>query len=246
MQLPNEFSRVGYLLDAIECPYPQLQADLAQVRQDKTPITGLRNNFENAVAHLMPSDPVTRKRLKTTRTSTLSSVKGDKPTTEANVAAFGDKSGKGSKTGVDLRYHTKEEYKTLTAAQKSELWEWRKSDQKGGKALLKRGQSDTGNDGNNKKNTKKVRFDKRVLASVESAIDSKLKSIQEAQDQENLTKTYLQGLVSEMTGKKPTPTLSSANVSAQGTTPPVPTLAQIMECVKKGGGLNNTHRTMTG
>ena len=78
-----------------------------------------------------------------------------------------------------------------------------------------------------------------MLASVESAIDSKLKSIQEAQDQENLTKTYLQGLVSEMTGKKPTPTLSSANVSAQGTTPPVPTLAQIMERVKKGGGLNN-------
>ena len=130
VQFPYEFNCVGYLLDAIECPDPQLQAALAQVRQDKTPITGLRNNFENAVAHLKPSDPVARNRLKTNRTGTLSSVKGDEPTTEANVAAFGDKSGKGSKTGVDLRYHTKEEYKTLTTAQKSELWEWRKSDQK--------------------------------------------------------------------------------------------------------------------
>ena len=130
VHLTNEFSRAGYLLDAIECPEPQLQAALAQVRQDKTPITGLRNNLKNTVAHLMTSDPVARKRSKTTRTGTLSSVKGDKPTTEANAAAFGDKSGKGSKTGVDLRYHTKEEYKTLTAAQKSELWQWRKSDQK--------------------------------------------------------------------------------------------------------------------
>ena len=78
-----------------------------------------------------------------------------------------------------------------------------------------------------------------MLTLVESAIYFKLKSIQEAQNQENLTKTYLQGLVSEMNGKKPTPTLSFANVAAQGTTPPVPTLAQIMECVKKGGGLNN-------
>ena len=54
----------------------------------------------------MPSDPVARKRSKTTKTGTLASVKGEEPA-EANVAAtFGDKSGKGEKTGVDMRYHT--------------------------------------------------------------------------------------------------------------------------------------------
>ena len=35
VQLPNEFSRVGYLINAIECADPQLQATLSQVRQDK-------------------------------------------------------------------------------------------------------------------------------------------------------------------------------------------------------------------
>mmetsp|Transcript_40712 Transcript_40712/g.95556 ORF Transcript_40712/g.95556 Transcript_40712/m.95556 type:complete len:222 (-) Transcript_40712:5241-5906(-) len=122
VQLPNGFSRVGYLLDAYECSDPQLQAALAQVRQDKTAVTGLRNHFENAVAHLMPADPVVRKQTKTTKSDTLASVEVDKPS-EATVAAFGEKSGKEQKIGVDLRYHTDKEYEKLTAAQKSELWE---------------------------------------------------------------------------------------------------------------------------
>ena len=240
VQLPNEFSRVGYLLDAIESADPQLQAALAQVRQDKTLVTGLRNNFENAVAHLMPSDPVARKRNKTTTTGTLTSVDSERPA-EATVSAFGDKSGKGQKTGVDLRYHTDKEYVKLTAAQKNELWQWRRSDQAGDKSSqssLKRGRNETGGDKKTPNKTRKVRFDKKVLASVESAIDSKLKAIQETQLQENMTKAYIQGVVSEMTGKKPaTIAASTGAVPAQTTTPPpVPSLTQIMERVKNSGG----------
>ena len=53
-QLPNEYSRVGYLLDAIENNDPPLQAALANVEEDVGNGTaenqGKRNNFELAVA----------------------------------------------------------------------------------------------------------------------------------------------------------------------------------------------------
>ena len=53
-QLPNEYSRVGYLLDAIENNDPPLQATLANVEEDVGNGTaenqGKRNNFELAVA----------------------------------------------------------------------------------------------------------------------------------------------------------------------------------------------------
>ena len=61
VQLPNDFSRVGYLLDAIDCADPQLQAAMAQVRQDKTPVIGLRNNFNSdtsqAIKERCPWEP---------------------------------------------------------------------------------------------------------------------------------------------------------------------------------------------
>ena len=59
-QLPNEHSRVGFLLNAIECSNARLQAAMASVRTD-TDTNGMRNNFENAVAHIVLYDPVTKK-----------------------------------------------------------------------------------------------------------------------------------------------------------------------------------------
>ena len=47
-----------------------------------------------------------------------------------------------SKSGVDLRWHTKEEYKTLSKAQRIELSEWQKS--KAGKATINKQKSDSG------------------------------------------------------------------------------------------------------
>ena len=229
VQLPNEFSRVGYLLDAIECSDPQLQAAMAQVRQDKTAVTGLRNNFENAVAQLLPSDPVARKRSNTPKQN-ISSV--DTQETEVTISAFGDKPGKGTATGVDLRYHTPEEYKTLSNEEKNELWSWRASEGLTTPCERRRGRKE----GHNKKNnrTRRVRFDKKILASVESAIDNKFKAVHENQQQENLTRAYIQGVITEMTGRKPpNASASAAGVSAQGTlSPQIPSLTQIMERVK--------------
>ena len=59
-QLPNEHTRVGYLLEGIQCPDPGLQAGMVSVRTDNGP-NGIRSDFERAVAHLLPYDPIARK-----------------------------------------------------------------------------------------------------------------------------------------------------------------------------------------
>ena len=56
-QLPNEFTRVGYLMTAIECSDPKLQAAMANIDGDSGP-GGKRSDFEAAAAYLLPKDPV--------------------------------------------------------------------------------------------------------------------------------------------------------------------------------------------
>ena len=62
-QIPNENTRVGYILASIETSDAELQAAMASVKQDKTPIF-LRKNSEDAVATLLPADPVSKKQVK--------------------------------------------------------------------------------------------------------------------------------------------------------------------------------------
>ena len=59
-QLPNEHSRVGLLIDAIQCADTGLQAAMASVKMDNGP-NGLWSNFESAVSHLLPYDPIAKK-----------------------------------------------------------------------------------------------------------------------------------------------------------------------------------------
>ena len=61
-QLSNYYSCVGYLLDAIETSNALLQAAKAFSRNDDTPITGKRSDFEATAACLLPHDPVAKKR----------------------------------------------------------------------------------------------------------------------------------------------------------------------------------------
>jgi hypothetical protein len=102
-QLPNEHSRVGYLLTAIQCSDAGLQTAMASIKTDQTE-NGLRHNFELAATHLLPHDPVQKKRTDrpgNKRASVdMSAANGE----EASVAALGAKKGIG-KTGLHLRYH---------------------------------------------------------------------------------------------------------------------------------------------
>ena len=59
-QLPNECSRVGFLIDAIQCANAGLQAAMASVKMDNG-LNGLQNSFERAVSHLLPYNPVAKK-----------------------------------------------------------------------------------------------------------------------------------------------------------------------------------------
>jgi hypothetical protein len=58
-QLPNEISRVTYLLDGLESMHPPLQASMALVRND---VNGKMNDFEATASFLMPHDPVANRR----------------------------------------------------------------------------------------------------------------------------------------------------------------------------------------
>ena len=60
-QLPNKLTRVGYLLEGIQCSDPGFQAAMASVWTDDG-VNRMRSDFEKAAAHLLPYDPVARKR----------------------------------------------------------------------------------------------------------------------------------------------------------------------------------------
>ena len=59
-QLPNEHSRVGFLLEAIQCSDPGLQAAMASIKTDNG-LEGMRNNFEATAAHLLPYDQLLKR-----------------------------------------------------------------------------------------------------------------------------------------------------------------------------------------
>ena len=60
-QLPNEFTRVGYLLDAIKTSNAALQAAMVLVQNDTSPTTGKRSNFKATATCVLPHDPVVKK-----------------------------------------------------------------------------------------------------------------------------------------------------------------------------------------
>ena len=122
-QLPNEHSRVGFLIDAIQCADAGLQAAMASVKTDNGP-NGLQNNFERAVSHLLPYDPVAKKRATGIKWgSALISLMEAHDGPNMTIAANDSKPSIG-KTGVHLRYHKHHEYKKPTHEQRHELSEW--------------------------------------------------------------------------------------------------------------------------
>ena len=207
-QLPNEFSRVGYLLDAIQCNDAELQAGIANVKKD-TALTGMRSSFESAASYLLPCDPVARKRRAQKQSGGIS-VAG----TEGHEkrVAFGAKQGIG-KTGVHLRYHDSDEYEKLTSEQKKELREWRATAGKRKPASQKTQE---------RSQKRQKQSEKAIAAAVEKQLAERLKSIQEAEDSEEKTKAYIMSIVKEMTSSKDKVTAAAtATTSATAAGPPV-------------------------
>ena len=122
-QLPNEHTRVGYLLSNVENSNAALQAALANIRQDTN---GMRDEFETAVASLIAVDPFVQN-------------KATKRATPFDISSVSTQHGRGPKTGVDLRWYDLDEFKSLSSAQKDELRVWQKT--KDGKKAISNSKS---------------------------------------------------------------------------------------------------------
>ena len=138
-QLPTEHSRVGYLIDNIVNSDPDLRAAIANIRMD---INSMRSDFEKAVAALLPVCPFAKHR---------QSLNPTRPQISDTTLQ-----GKGqSTTGVDLRWHTQEEYKKLSKEQRQELYRWQST--KDGREKIKKDKAASGIVSRSAKSRKKLR-----------------------------------------------------------------------------------------
>eukprot|EP00957_Ditylum_brightwellii_P001030 81849-Ditylum_brightwellii.AAC.1 len=127
-QLPNEFTRAGFLLAGITSSDAGLQAAMANIKSnaDLTSATSNRHHFELAATYIQPFCPVLKKFPSGTERDAIE-------ITDVSGSGFGTKPSTG-KTGVSLRYHTPEEYQALTQPQKDELQDWREVKSKSSKS----------------------------------------------------------------------------------------------------------------
>ena len=153
---------------------------MASVKTDQS-INGLRNDFEAAATHMLPYNPVQKKRVDH-RTKRGPADISDATGGEAymNVSSFGTKKGNGS-SGVPLQYHKKEEDDLLNKGQKAELCEWR------------RGMSTEG--GKKKGSNRKFDTQKAIASAAEKKVNERLKAIkQENSTKNNNTEAYMEFL----------------------------------------------------
>jgi hypothetical protein len=207
-QLPNERTRVKYLLDSIRtCNDAGVQARIANIEGDDT-TNGKRNKFESTVTHLLPADPVVENNNRKKANSN-----GNR---QGVVASVTIQSGKG-KSGVNLRWHPTKEYKALNDDQKDELKSWRNS--KEGKDAIaaskkqyqdkkrKTGGNRTGGD-NDGGNSRRVKFKKMIASVVTDTLHSQAKQ----HDEEAQINAITASMFSHM--KLPaTPTVATAAVT---------------------------------
>ena len=199
-QLPNEHSRVKLLLDAIENSDAELQAAIAAIKMDSAP-TGRLFDFEKAATHLLPSDPVARKRISGNKrnTAAISAVTEEVNSTTAKKPSIGQ-------SGVHLRYHTSTEYKALTKDQKDELREWRANNPSQSKA--KKAKADT-------KSKSNIFTKNKVASLVAKRVDAELKKAAEPDPEEDM-ETYITSLVDAAVAR------STSATAAATTTDPTP------------------------
>ena len=220
-QMPNEFTRVSYVFDALQSDYAPLQAAMAAVRTD-TGKDGKRSDFEKTASYLLPHDPV-KKRIDNSNRKSAGEISG----AEANVGSL--KAGIG-KTGVHLRYHTPDEYSKLNKKQRFELSKYRSSQKgklPGDPASFKQAKVNV----KRKSKQEQQKTVKKMRKMVSSILAEQQK--QESKDQEDASdlKKYILSVV--QAEKKPgtsPPSVVSATVSS---TDNAPNLSGILKQTKK-------------
>ena len=128
-----------------------LRAAIASIRVN---IDGMRSNFEAAVAFLLPVDPFVKHKEKLHKAPQIS-----------NVTLKGKAQ---SRTGVDLRWHTPDEYRTLNREQKNKLYEWQKT--KEGRNITNKQRFET-------RHKTRPNAKKRLQAKI-NALEARLKNVE--------------------------------------------------------------------
>ena len=172
-QLPNEHSRVGFLLEAIQYSDPGLQAAMASNKTE-----GMRNNFEASAAHLLSYDPAAKKR--------SIGYKRDSTQISSSMEASDDTTKKPSigKTGLHLCFHKNSECRTLDQEQKDELREWRANNPNSPKSGAKKPR--------NEPSKKPKSFMKKQVASL---VEAELKRAAKSEAQESNEEQYIMSMV---------------------------------------------------
>lgn len=120
VDLPNARTRVTYFLTSLDTKDPEVLASIAAVKKDDP---GMREDFEEATAFIIPSCPVAKKQKGRGKLANVSAAQGKGKGTA--TADMGNK--KGPKTGVELRWHSGKEWRALTDDQRKELKEHREA-----------------------------------------------------------------------------------------------------------------------
>ncbi len=131
VELPNERTRVGYLIDNIDCQDKDVTTALSHIRLDDN-VNGMRGDFEKAVAFLLPTDPVKKKKRGRRNEAQVSAAVGgeannsmkDKNNKKKKKVSFKPNCGK---NGVQFCYYKSKEFNKLTKEQRDELREYRKA-----------------------------------------------------------------------------------------------------------------------
>ena len=204
---------MGYVLEAIETNDASLQAAMALVRNDTAP-TGKRNDFEAMASFLLPHDPVAKKRAAKRPQGEISAI--DSSTIKSGIGS----------TGVEFRYHTQSEYKKLSKDQKTELREWRLSNEveqppKKTPKIERKGKVTF----SDQKKFKKM-VSEAVVAELTSLDEKKAKEEADKEDVSNLLSLLQAAALNAPT--QATPTVAAATSNTETRTPAV-TLQSILK-----------------
>ena len=168
----------------------------------------MRTDFEAAAAHLLPYDPVAKKRTTSHKCggALISS-------TEAEIGATtgGGKAGI-EMTGVHLRFHTKAEYHKLTHEQKGELKQWRMDN------------PDKVQPPPNKRQKTQSYTPQHLASLVSKQVKAELNKGSKAQKNSEEAKAYIMSVIRDALPTVPAPAPAANASSAAGgvTLPPAP------------------------
>ena len=161
---------------------------MASLKPDND-LEGMRNNFETTAAHLLPNDPVAKKRSSGQKrgSSQISSVMDTSNATMKKPSI--------GKTGIHLRYYKTGEYRNVTREQKDELREWRANNPNSYKARFKKAKKE-------RPKKPKPSMKKQVASLVEAELKKTVRFEDQVNDEEKYIMSMVQAAVTKTLNQK--------------------------------------------